>query len=461
MLKILNSLTGDKEEFVPINKNEVLMYICGITPYSDSHVGHGMSYVIFDVMKRYLTHKGYQVRHIQNFTDVDDKIIQRANENQTNSSDLSKSFIDAYFQDMALLGVKDANEYPLATEEISGIIEMIEGLIEKGFAYESQGDVYFRVDSFADYGKLSNRSLDGMIAGSRIAVSEAKENPLDFTLWKSSKPEEPSWPSPWGAGRPGWHIECSAMSLSYLGKSLDIHGGGADLLFPHHENEIAQSEAFTGQKPFSKYWIHHGLLQLGSEKMSKSIGNLVTIKDAVSTYGRDAFRIFVLGSHYRNPLTWSEEALIAARTAEARLERAVNGVSNSENPADLFEDGTYRDRFTEAMDDDFNTPQALAVLFDLSRDLNRADQNGKDVRKARELVRYLADILGLELSSDKTLDAELGPFIELLLDSRNRLRAQNNYELADFIRDSLENLGVSIEDSKTETKWNFQSRNQQ
>ena len=349
----------------------------------------------------------------------------------------------------------------MATEEISGIIEMIEGLIEKGFAYESQGDVYFRVDSFADYGKFSNRSLDGMIAGSRIAVSEAKENPLDFTLWKSSKPEEPSWPSPWGAGRPGWHIECSAMSLSYLGKSLDIHGGGADLLFPHHENEIAQSEAFTGQKPFSKYWIHHGLLQLGSEKMSKSIGNLVTIKDAVSTYGRDAFRIFVLGSHYRNPLTWSEEALLAARTAAARLERAVNGVSNSENPADLFEDGTYRDRFTEAMDDDFNTPQALAVLFDLSRDLNRADQNGKDVRKARELVRYLADILGLELSSDKTLDAELGPFIELLLDSRNRLRAQNNYELADFIRDSLENLGVSIEDSKTETKWNFQSRNQQ
>ncbi|MEC8944766.1 MAG: cysteine--tRNA ligase [Chloroflexota bacterium] len=459
MLKILNSLTGDKEEFIPINKNEVLMYVCGITPYSDSHVGHGMSYVIFDVMKRYLTHKGYQVRHIQNFTDVDDKIIQRANENQTNSSDLSKSFIDAYFEDMALLGVKDANEYPLATEEISGIIEMIEGLIEKGFAYESQGDVYFRVDSFADYGKLSNRSLDGMIAGSRIAVSEAKENPLDFTLWKSSKPEEPSWPSPWGAGRPGWHIECSAMSLSYLGKSLDIHGGGADLLFPHHENEIAQSEAFTGEKPFSKYWIHHGLLQLGSEKMSKSIGNLVTIKDAVSTYGRDAFRIFVLGSHYRNPLTWSEEALLAARTAAARLERAVNGVSNSENPANTFEDGTYRDRFTEAMDDDFNTPQALAVLFDLSRDLNRADQNGEDVRKARELVRYLADILGLELSSDKTLDAELEPFIELLLDSRNRLRAQNNYELADFIRDSLENLGVSIEDSKTETKWNFQSRN--
>ncbi len=459
MLKILNSLTGDKEEFIPINKNEVLMYVCGITPYSDSHVGHGMSYIIFDVMKRYLTHKGYQVKHIQNFTDVDDKIIQRANENQTNSSDLSKSFIDAYFEDMALLGVKDANEYPLATEEISGIIEMIEGLIEKGFAYESQGDVYFRVDSFADYGKLSNRSLDGMIAGSRIAVSEAKENPLDFTLWKSSKPEEPSWPSPWGAGRPGWHIECSAMSLSYLGKSLDIHGGGADLLFPHHENEIAQSEAFTGEKPFSKYWIHHGLLQLGSEKMSKSIGNLVTIKDAVSTYGRDAFRIFVLGSHYRNPLTWSEEALLAAKTAAARLERTVNGVSNSENPSNSFEDGTYRDRFTEAMDDDFNTPQALAALFDLSRDLNRADQNGQDVRKARELVRYLADILGLELSSDKTLDAELEPFIELLLDSRNRLRAQNNYELADFIRDSLENLGVSIEDSKTETKWNFQSRN--
>tara|TARA_B100000029_G_scaffold188824_1_gene186507 strand:+ start:6432 stop:7811 length:1380 start_codon:yes stop_codon:yes gene_type:complete len=459
MLKILNSLTGDKEEFIPINKNEVLMYVCGITPYSDSHVGHGMSYIIFDVMKRYLTHKGYQVKHIQNFTDVDDKIIQRANENQTNSSDLSKSFIDAYFEDMALLGVKDANEYPLATEEISGIIEMIEGLIDKGFAYESQGDVYFRVDSFADYGKLSNRSLDGMIAGSRIAVSEAKENPLDFTLWKSSKPEEPSWPSPWGAGRPGWHIECSAMSLSYLGKSLDIHGGGADLLFPHHENEIAQSEAFTGEKPFSKYWIHHGLLQLGSEKMSKSIGNLVTIKDAVSTYGRDAFRIFVLGSHYRNPLTWSEEALLAAKTAAARLERTVNGVSNSENPSNSFEDGTYRDRFTEAMDDDFNTPQALAALFDLSRDLNRADQNGQDVRKARELVRYLADILGLELSSDKTLDAELEPFIELLLDSRNRLRAQNNYELADFIRDSLENLGVSIEDSKTETKWNFQSRN--
>ena len=296
------------------------------------------------------------------------------------------------------------------------------------------------------YGSLSKRTLDNLRSVVEEESTQQKEHPVDFALWKAAKPGEPYWDSPWGKGRPGWHIECSAMSLSYLGKSLDIHGGGADLLFPHHENEIAQSEAFTGEKPFSKYWIHHGLLQLGSEKMSKSIGNLVTINAAVSTYGRDAFRIFVLGSHYRNPLTWSEEALLAARTAAARLERAVNGGSNSENPANSFDDGTYRDRFTEAMDDDFNTPQALAVLFDLSRDLNRADQNGKDVRKARELVRYLADILGLELSSDKTLDAEIEPFIELLLDSRTSLRAQNNYELADFIRDSIDTLGVSIED---------------
>ena len=459
MLKILNSLTGDKEQFVPITKDEVLMYVCGITPYSDSHVGHGMSYVIFDVIKRYLKYKGYQVRHIQNFTDIDDKIIQRANENGTDPSDLSKNFMDAYFEDMNLLGVTNANEYPLATEEISGIIQMIEGLIEKEFAYESNGDVYFRVDAFEGYGKLSNRSLDGMIAGSRIAVSESKENPLDFTLWKGSKPGEPSWTSPWGAGRPGWHIECSAMSLSYLGKSLDIHGGGADLLFPHHENEIAQSEAFTGEEPFSKYWIHHGLLQLGSEKMSKSVGNLVTIKDAVSKYGRDGFRIFVLSSHYRNPLTWSEDALFAARTAGARLERTVNTVSDVEGSKESFDFSGYQERFINAMDDDFNTPQALAVLFDLSRDLNRAAQNGQDVQKARELVKDLGELLGLDLSFENSSTKQVDPFVELLIESRKKLRDQDNYELADFIREGLENLGINIEDSKNETKWNFRFDN--
>lgn len=453
MLRILNTLTGQKEEFIPHNAPNVLMYICGVTPYSDSHVGHGMSYVVFDVMKRYMKYKGYSVKHIQNFTDIDDKIIARAAENESTSVELSQKFIEAYFSDMDLLGIEKAEYYPLATQEIPKIIEMIEGLIEKGFAYQSDGDVYYRVNSFKSYGKLSHRTLDGMMAGARVAISESKENPLDFTLWKKSKPGEPYWESPWGIGRPGWHIECSAMSLEYLGESLDIHGGGADLLFPHHENEIAQSEAFTGSEPFSKYWVHHGLLRLGDEKMSKSIGNLVTIRDAVSQFGKDPFRIFVLTSHYRNPLTWSEEILEGAVKACARLSRIVNTVTMGDKQ--VLDPATYREQFEIAMDDDFNTPQALAILFDLARDINRSAKKGEDVQKLRDLVTELSQLLGLDLEQKNSQGDQTDSFIELLITLRTQFRDEKNFGMSDFIRDELEKLGVSIEDSNDGTEWDF------
>ncbi|HJX12599.1 MAG TPA: cysteine--tRNA ligase, partial [Dehalococcoidales bacterium] len=374
-MKVYNTLSGKKEEFRP-QGDEVKMYVCGVTPYDDAHLGHAMSYIIFDVIRRYLRFRGYKVRYVQNVTDIDDKIIARANQRGIPVKELAEKYAASYFEDMAGLNVEPADVYPRATGEIPKMLEVIQGLMSRGYAYESGGTVYFRVRNVADYGKLSHRSLDSMKAGARIEPGEAKEDPMDFVLWKAAKPGEPSWESPWGPGRPGWHIECSAMSLKYLGESIDIHGGGQDLIFPHHENETAQSESFTGVRPFARYWLHNGLLQLDAEKMSKSLGNLVTIKDALQKYGADALHVFVLSSHYRSPLTYSEEVMEAAARGAERLRQAAGGEKEGRQKGGSADD--FCRRFTEAMDDDFNTAQAMAALFDLAREINRAEEAGAD-----------------------------------------------------------------------------------
>ena len=456
MLRLSNTLTGEKTEFAPHNPPNVLMYVCGITPYSDSHVGHGMSYVVFDVVRRYLAHRGYNVRVAQNFTDVDDKIIARSQETGETAAELAGRYMDLFREDMDLLNVLPADEYPLATVEVPSMLEMIQGLIERGFAYAADGDVYFRVGKFETYGKLSHRTLDGMMAGARIAPNESKESPLDFTLWKGAKEGEPAWDSPWGPGRPGWHIECSAMSLSYLGEKIDIHGGGADLIFPHHENEIAQTEAFTGTEPFAQYWLHNGLLQLGEEKMSKSLGNLVSIRDVVERHGADAFRLFVLTSHYRMPLTWTDEGVAASARAAERLSRAAWAAGDEGDAPDV---SAFRDRFYEAMDDDLNTPQALATLFDMAREINRAAGDGADVSEACALLRELGGVLGLRLEQAGSAGTgDVAPFVELLIETRAALRKEKQFALADNLRDRLAELGVALEDTPRGTEWRFERR---
>ena len=410
-MKVYNTLSRRKEEFLP-GDDEVKMYVCGVTPYADSHIGHAMSYIIFDVIARYLKYRGYKVKYVQNITDIDDKIINRANTLDLSISELAEKYTRSYFEDMDALNIGRADIYPRATAEIPKIIEVIQGLIDKGYAYPAQGSVYFRVRSVPDYGKLSHRSLEPVVVGSRVEAVEEKEHPMDFVLWKAAKPDEPSWESPWGNGRPGWHIECSAMSLKYLGNTLDIHGGGQDLIFPHHENEIAQSECFTDSKPFVKYWLHNGMVQLGEEKMSKSLGNLITIKEALARYSADAIRIFVLSSHYRSPLTYDEITLDAAgvalrafsdakwklseRYAEMnRLILEARGIKTDDiTPAE-----EYRNRFISAMDNDFNTAQAIATLFNLAQEINRAVNLGHEdkVVKHRAMFKELADVLGLIL----------------------------------------------------------------
>ncbi|HXH21893.1 MAG TPA: cysteine--tRNA ligase [Dehalococcoidia bacterium] len=454
-MRLHNTLSGKVEEFAPMG-DELLMYVCGITPYSESHLGHAMSYIIFDTLRRYCEFKGWRVKHVQNYTDIDDKLILRAEREGGTVGDIARRYIEQFESYMEALNVLRAHVYPRATEEIPGIIEMIEGLIEKGFAYigppkgaNEASDVYFRVEKKADYGKLSKRSLESMMAGARIEPLEGKENPMDFTLWKASKPGEPAWDSPWGPGRPGWHIECSAMSYRHLGPQIDLHGGGFDLLFPHHENEVAQTEAYTGKVPFSRFWVHHGLLQLGEEKMSKSTGKLVTIGEGLERFGADAIRIFVLSSSYRSPLTYSEEAVEAAKSAAARLrtalEAAETGTTSPVEPA------PYRDRFVAAMEDDLNTAGALAALFDLAREINRARDAGRGIREAQSQLRELSSVLGLKLEREGP--AEAAPFIELLITIRRELREAKQYGLADRIRNGLGELGIVLEDGPHGTTW--------
>src|SRR5438132_2825523 len=369
-IKVHNTLTGQKEDFQPWNPPRVNMYVCGITPYSSSHFGHGMSAVVFDTIRRYLLFRGYDVRYVQNFTDIDDKIIQRANETGEDPRQLSERYIEQYLESMRRLNVMRATVNPLATGELDKIVELISGLIERGHAYVVAGDVYFRVLSDPDYGKLSHRSLDDLVAGARVEIDERKENPADFALWKAAKPGQPTWPSPWSDGRPGWHIECSAMSIRYLGEQIDVHGGGQDLIFPHHENEIAQSESFTGKVPFVRYWLHNAFVLFNQTEISKSLGNVISLTEAIEQHDPVAVRLFILQSHYRSPLNLSDEGFEAAERGVDRLRGALDGDDGTAGaPSEAVT--RAREAFVGAMDDDFNTPGAMASLFDLAREANR------------------------------------------------------------------------------------------
>jgi len=457
-MRVYNTLSGQKEEFLP-QGDEVKMYVCGVTPYNDCHIGHAMSYIIFDVIRRYLQFRGYKVKYVQNITDIDDKIIDRANQLGIATQELAKKYIDSYFEDMDALNIGRVDIYPRATEEIPKIIEIIQGLIDKGYAYPAQGSVYFRVRNVPDYGKLSHRSPESTMAAEGAIGSDDKESPMDFVLWKASKSGEPFWESPWGQGRPGWHIECSAMSIKYLGDTLDIHGGGQDLVFPHHENEIAQSESFTGVKPFVKYWLHNGLVQLGEEKMSKSLGNLITIKEALEKYSADAIRIFVLSSHYHSPLTYSEETIEAAEGGVERLRRVISRDDLTGGKGETLDIEPYHSQFIEAMDDDFNTPKALAVLFDLARAINQAGDTGIGAVAAQSTLKSLAcDVLGLKLEAfefNGEPDTETQLRVNQLIEERTRLREAKQWQQADEIRNKLHELGVIVEDTPkgTITIW--------
>jgi cysteinyl-tRNA synthetase len=452
-MKIFNTLTGQKEDFH--HRSEVVtMYVCGITAYDKCHVGHAMTYIIFDVIRRYLRFKGYKVKYVQNFTDIDDKIIDRANQLGMPASELASKYVDLYFADMDALNIQRADVYPKASEEMPKVIEIIQGLLVKGYAYESEGSVYFRVRDFPDYGKLSHRNLSEMISKAGT-YEEKKEYSLDFALWKASKPGEPSWESPWGRGRPGWHIECTAMALTYLGDSIDIHGGGQDLVFPHHENEIAQSESFSGVVPFVRYWLHSGLMQQNKQKMSKSSGNLVCVEDVLDRFSADAIRLFVLGSHYRGPLGYSEEALEASERGAERLRWALTHQADAAEGFAMLNAETFEQEFIEAMDDDFNTPQAIAVLFELTKEINRGAEQGISITKAQHTLLKLAGVLGFTLKEKTRPTPDVEAFISLLASTRDDLRQDQQWQLADKIRSGLASLGVTLEDTPHGTRWKY------
>ena len=460
MLKLFNSLTRNKEEFVPIEPGKVRIYVCGMTVYDLCHLGHARVLVVFDVIVRHLRSLGYDVTYVRNITDIDDKIIARAQENAEPVGELTERFITAMHEDADALGVLRPDIEPRATASMDDILAMIGRLFDKGYAYQGEnGDVYYSVSKFSDYGQLSGKRVDELRAGARVDVEQAKRDPLDFVLWKAAKPDEPSWPSAWGEGRPGWHIECSAMSTECLGTHFDIHGGGMDLQFPHHENEIAQSEAANGER-FVNYWIHNGFVQVDKEKMSKSLGNFFTVREILQRYEPEEIRYFILSSHYRSPLNYSDEHLDKARGALHRLYTALRDCEQSDS-GDL--EAGYEQRFRTAMNDDFNTPEALAVLFELTRAINRARErsDGEAARLATTL-RVLAGRLGI-LQSDPESYLRSGPSdtgqgptdqeIEALIARRERARAERDWEEADRIRNQLTELGIVLEDGSGGTLW--------
>ena len=463
-LRIYNTLTRQKEDFETLEPGRVSMYICGPTVYSKAHVGHAMSALVFDTIRRYLEFRGYKVRYVMNYTDVDDKIITRAQEEGRDPFDLAEGYIQEFQANLQALNVLPATVNPRATQEMEYIIRMIQDLGEEGYAYHADGDVYFRVTRDEDYGKLSKRRLEDMQAGARISVDERKEHPMDFALWKRAKPGEPAWDSPWGKGRPGWHIECSAMNLHHHGEQIDIHGGGNDLVFPHHENEIAQTESLTG-KPFARYWVHNGMMQLGGEKMSKSLGNLVTIEDFLAENEADVLRIMVLNSSYRNPLTFSEDVVEQSKKALERLRSALRpaGVPQNQNAQEAQtvlsrQMEATQQGFKDSMDDDFNTAGALGHLFELVRAINQARDAGVSaayLEEAQQLLISLSGVLGLTLEQTLTRTGEAAPFIDLLVEMRSELRKQKFFALSDQIRDRLTELGVVIEDTKEGTIWHW------
>jgi cysteinyl-tRNA synthetase len=461
-LRVYSTLSRKKEEFVTLEPGKVRMYVCGVTVYNKAHVGHAMFALVFDMIHRYLVYRGYQVRHVMNFTDVDDKIIIRANQIGIDPFTLSEGYIHEFQKNLSDLNILAPTVAPRATQEIDQIITMIKGLIDHGFAYSMDGDVYFRVEKDPEYGKLSGRKLDDMQAGARIEIDHRKEHPMDFALWKAARPGEPFWDSPWGQGRPGWHIECSAMNLHYLGEQIDIHGGGNDLIFPHHENEIAQTESFTG-KPFARYWIHNGMLQFGGEKMSKSVGNLITIEDFLSRHSADALRLMILNSGYRGPLTFTEEVIGQSERGLERMHSALRpelpGAKGAPSLGVLDQQiQATREEFIESMDDDFNSAGALAALFDLVREINQARADGAtgaELKPAQDFLRDLTGVLGLTMNEAITGDQTAKPFIDLLVELRLELRKQKQYALGDMVREKLAKLGVILSDSKEGTTWRW------
>lgn len=464
-MKIYNTLTRRKEEFVPIYENEVKMYSCGPTVYNYFHIGNARPFIIFDTVRRYLEYKGYKVNFVQNFTDIDDKMIKRANEEGITVKELAERFIKEYFVDAEGLGIEKATAHPKATENIDAIIELIKKLENNGFVYNVNGDVYFNTKKFREYGKLSQQSLEDLELGARIDVDERKRDPMDFAVWKAQKPGEPAWDSPWGKGRPGWHIECSAMANKYLGETIDIHSGGQDLIFPHHENEIAQSEAANG-KPFARYWMHNGFINVDNKKMSKSEGNFFTVRDIAQKFDYEVIRFFMLSAHYRSPINFSSELLEQAQNG---LERIYNCVDNLLYLKEHAEDRELSEaekefqskllevkgKFIEAMDDDLNTADAIAAIFDIVKEVNsnitaNSNSSKEIIEFSHSLIRELGGVLGIaQKKKEDNLDSEIEELIEL----RQQARKEKNWKLADEIRDKLKNMGIILEDTPQGVKW--------
>lgn len=458
MIKLYNSLTRKKEEFKPVEEGKVRMYSCGPTVYNYFHIGNARPFIIFDTLRRFMEYMGYEVTFVQNFTDIDDKMIKRANEDGITVKELADRFIDEYFKDAGSLGIKCATVHPRATENIDAIIDIIKTLEEKGYAYNVNGDVYFRVKNFASYGKLSHQPLENLEAGARIDIGEQKEDPMDFALWKAQKPGEPAWESPWGMGRPGWHIECSAMANKYLGKTIDIHSGGMDLIFPHHENEVAQSEAANGCQ-FANYWLHNGYINVDNRKMSKSLGNFFTVRDVVKEFEPEVIRFFMLSAHYRNPINFSHDLLVQAKSA---LERIYNCMSNLEfmsknsqsDGADISDRlNEFKAKFISAMEDDINTADAIAAIFDVVYFAN-TELNGESGKlpcdSTLALIKELGGVLGLlQNSKADDIDSE----IEDMINKRNEARKAKDFKTADEIRDKLKAMGIVLEDTSQGVKW--------
>ena len=463
-MKLYNTLTRKKEEFKPLEENKVKMYSCGPTVYNYFHIGNARPFIMFDVLRRYFEYRGYQVSFVQNFTDIDDKVIKKANEEGTTYDVIAERYIKEYFTDAQGLGIKEATVHPKATDNIDEILDIVKTLVDKGHAYDVDGDVYFRVRSFAPYGKLSHQPLDELEAGARIAVGEKKEDPMDFALWKAAKPGEPSWTSPWGEGRPGWHIECSAMARRYLGETIDIPSGGVDLCFPHHENEIAQSEAANG-KPFANYWLHNAFLNIDNQKMSKSLGNFFTVRDAAGVYGYEAIRFFMLSAHYRSPLNYSRESLEQAKAALERLNTVFknlrflckNGaegemLENEQTSANALP--ALREKFCQAMDDDMNTADAVASIFEAVREINTS-ASGAGVTKAYAKVAldFMCELCGVLGIGDTEEQASDDAAIEALIEARQAARKAKDFKEADRIRDELKAQGIILEDTPQGVRW--------
>ncbi len=463
MIKVYNTLNKKKEEFIPLTPGEVKMYVCGPTVYNFFHIGNGRTFIVFDTIRRYFEYRGFKVDFVQNFTDIDDKMIKKANEEGTTVKKIGDTYIKEYYQDADALNIERATVNPRATEFIGEIIKFVKGLVDKGYAYEVDGDVYFSTKKFEGYGKLSGQNIEDLQSGARISVDERKKDPMDFAIWKAQKPGEPAWNSPWGMGRPGWHIECSCMAKKLLGETIDIHAGGSDLKFPHHENEIAQSEALTGE-PFARYWLHSAFVNVNNEKMSKSLNNFFTAREILERYDADVIRFLMLSAHYRQQLNFSEDLL---ESAKASVERIYNAIGNLENLIDevsreemneeekayLESLNKYKEKYIEKMDDDFNTADAITAIFDLIKDTNTnitIDSSKELAKKALELIRELGAPLGMFQKSTK---GNLEEEIEALIAKRQQARKDRDFALADKIRDELKDRGIVLEDTPQGVRW--------